>query len=70
MKNERNSKRGSVDRLEIYIQYKKIYIYSIEIGLKFTRKNRPPWKGQDTAESPVANSFILSWNKIYDTITQ
>jgi hypothetical protein len=70
MKNERNSKRGSIDMQINTIQYIKICIYSIEIGLKFTRKNRPPWKGQDTAESPVANPFILSWNKIYDTITQ
>lgn len=38
------------------------------IRSKCTRKNGPPRKGQDTAEPPVANSFILSWNHMYKKI--
>lgn len=35
------------------------------ISSKCTRKNGPPRKGQDTVESPVSNSSILSWNHMY-----
>ena len=35
------------------------------IGSKCTRKNGPPRKGQDTVESPMSNSFVLSWNHMY-----